>query len=180
MQPVDWKNGKLDFTITFTDGNKTEVMIRFEEGNGILYMDSFKALGVARGFLSDSMSAIEYRIPEYSYTLDMPIRFNGLKSEGDKKRLEFENSLSAADRSIWLANNESLFREPTLQEEGELLRTIPGYAELKAEKRNATPEEDELLRKAMIDMVMNNVRKLGLSPDGTAKALKFIEDAFQK
>lgn len=180
LQPVDWTNGKLDFTIRFTDGNTTEVMIRLKELGGILYMDSFKALGVARGFWSDSMSALEYRIPEYTYTLNLPIRFNGIKSEDDKRREEFENSLSASDRAIWLAKAETLFREPTEEEEHELLKTIPGYADLKAEKRKATPEEDRLLRQALVNMMMKNVREIGLSPDGTVRALKFMEGIFKK
>ena len=177
VRPVDWSHGKLDFTIEFTDGNTAEVMVRWKELDDTFYMNSFKAIGVARGRFSDSMSSIEYRIPEYTYTLEMPIRFNGLKSEEDKKRLEFENSLSLGDRKIWLANVNELF-EPSASDEQELAKNIPGYAELKANKRAATAEENVLLRKALVGVVITNVRRLGLSPEGTTKALSYVEGIF--
>ncbi len=47
------------------------------------------------------MEAIEYRIPEYTYTLDIPVRMRGLKSESDKRWEEMLQSLSQQDRAIW-------------------------------------------------------------------------------
>ena len=76
---MEWKAGKLDFTIIYAEGDRTEVMIRMSQDDRSFFLDSFKALTAARGLLSDKLTSVEYRIPEYTYTIDMPIRMRGLK-----------------------------------------------------------------------------------------------------
>ena len=76
---MDWKAGKLDFTIIYAEGNRTEVMIRMSQNDRNFFLDSFKSLTSARSVFSNELTSVEYRIPEQTYTVDMPIRMRGLK-----------------------------------------------------------------------------------------------------
>ena len=97
IKNADWEEGKLDFSFTFNDRNTTEVMIRMKYGNGFIYLDSFKAVSVARDFVDKTLSVVEYKIPEYSYKMQVPILMKGLKSEEAKSRDDMEKSLNNED-----------------------------------------------------------------------------------
>jgi hypothetical protein len=77
---VDWPAGKFDFEIVLTDTSTVQVALRFKRWRDTLFLDSFKAIGVAPGIFSYSLAAIEYRIPEYSYILNIPTEMKGRKS----------------------------------------------------------------------------------------------------
>jgi hypothetical protein len=61
---VDWRKGVLDFTVVHTDKSTIEVMSRLTKKDDSLYLDSFKATGIARGVFSNSLTAIDYKIPK--------------------------------------------------------------------------------------------------------------------
>ncbi len=83
---VDWEAGELDFQLIFLDGNTIEVKLRVQYQGGSIYLKDFQAMGIFIMF--DKMEAIEFRIPEYTYTRDIPVGMRGLKSEDDKRREE--------------------------------------------------------------------------------------------
>lgn len=104
---ADWEKGKLDFQLVHDDGSTIEVMLRLRYENNSIHLKEFKAIGIVKGTLSDTMEVIEYRIPEYTYTLDMRVTMRGLKSESDKRQEELLQSLSPKDRAFgnaWVLN----------------------------------------------------------------------------
>lgn len=98
---VDWPKGVLDFTVVHTDQSTIEVMLRIKVTEKSLYLKSFKATGIARGFLSNSLTAIEYRIPKYTYMLNVPVEMNGLQPMADKEWDDLLTTLSKEDQKRW-------------------------------------------------------------------------------
>jgi len=80
LKNVDWPKGILEFRLIFTAYAFSDVSIRMEYAHNSILMKSFKAIGQTKGF-QDSIYVIEYKIPEYSYTLDVPIEIKGFKNE---------------------------------------------------------------------------------------------------
>jgi len=77
---ADWGAGELDFQLILGYGNTIEVKLRVQYQDGSIYLKDFQAMGVARGSdVALKMEAIEFRIPEYTYTRDIPIGMRGLK-----------------------------------------------------------------------------------------------------
>lgn len=99
---ADWESGRLDFTIVYSDGGTTEVMLRMKREGNIFYLDSFKATAITRGtiFLTP-LTTIEYRIPKYTYTLNVPVVMRGLRSMGAKQWDEMVATLSKEDQKAW-------------------------------------------------------------------------------
>jgi len=125
---VDWNAGKLDLQLTLDDKNTIEVMLRLQYRDNTIYLKDFKAIGIAKGgMFSDTMEAIEYRIPEYSYTLDLSVQMKGLKSEDDKERDEMLQSLTEEDRLIW-----ENMQSPWVGLESRMKELIPDYEEIDA------------------------------------------------
>ncbi len=62
---------------------------------------SFRGAALSSGLLGTTPSVIEYRIPEYSYPLDVPVMMGGQKTQKDKVQAQMLGSLSPADREAW-------------------------------------------------------------------------------
>lgn len=98
---ADWERGRLEFIIVYSDKSTTEVMLRMKLKGNIIYLDGFKAMAIARGRLSGTITTIEYKIPQYTYALNVPVMMQGLRSMGDKEMDEMVASLSKEDQKIW-------------------------------------------------------------------------------
>ena len=99
---ADWERGRLDFTIVYSDRGTTEVMLGMKREGNIFYLDSFKATAITRGtFVLTPLTTIEYRIPKYTYTLNVPVVMRGLKSTGAKEWDEMVATLSKEDQKAW-------------------------------------------------------------------------------
>ncbi|MDA1304862.1 MAG: hypothetical protein O2999_11285 [Nitrospirae bacterium] len=102
LMDVDWERGILDLSVVHKDKTTTEVKIRMTIQNQSIYLDSFEAFAISRGLFPDSpMTVIEFRIPKYTYTLNVPIKMLGLRSEEDKKLEDMVASLSQQDQKAW-------------------------------------------------------------------------------
>ena len=94
IKQADWKAGKLDFSIVLGDRTTTEVSILMAYDKDSIYLKSFRAVNVGKKIGSDKLTVVEYKIPPYTYTVNYPIVFEGLGSEGDKHR----NDLGTRDK----------------------------------------------------------------------------------
>jgi len=175
---VDWEEGELDLQLTLTDNTTIEVMLRVQYQDTSIYLTDFKAIGIARGVFSDTMEAIEYRIPEYSYTLDIPVQMKGLKSEDDRKLEEMLQSLIEEDRLIW----EKVQREGAVNKffdfvnlKSRMMELIPDYEEIEAGKRVLSSEETKLLYALMFEDYEKFFGVQGFSEDGLKKILDFMK-----
>ena len=78
------------------------VAMRIEVKELLVTLKSFKAVGVGRGGLfglpDGNVVAVEYRIPDYSYTVNMQITLEGLKSEQEKR---YDNHIPAGEPIIF-------------------------------------------------------------------------------
>lgn len=183
---VDWERGVLDFTFVHKDKTTTSVQIRFARRGKSIYLRSFKALAVARGVFSDTFTTIEYRIPEYTYTRNIPMKMRGIKSELDKNRDDLISSLSQADQEAWknfkstVPNKCELFEENRNQNEDQIMRQIiPNWEERKAEiekKGNLTPDETNWLKKYLYGKMTECFASSNISSEGQKKILKVIMD----
>lgn len=170
IKALDWEKGIVDFSLVFTDGSTAEVMMRIKRDKDSLFLEQFKAYGIARGYLSDTMAALEYKIPEYSYTLSIPIVIKGLKSESDKEADEMYESLSRHDQKIVdnLANS-SLFNDG-LKEVGSLIKNeIPDIDKIDMGEREMTEEEKGRVIAILAEQMTIRLRKEGMSEEGIKK-----------
>jgi hypothetical protein len=98
---LDWDIGVLDITLQFYDGETAEVSVRFERKGNLYYLRSFKGVSVHRSGVGDDLSTIEYRIPKYTYTLNVPLEMKGLSDAGLEKWDALFESLIEADKNAW-------------------------------------------------------------------------------
>jgi hypothetical protein len=177
---VDWQRGKLDFNIVYTDKSITEVMVRMKFKDGFIYLDSFKAIGISRGILSDSMVPIEYKIPQYTYIMNVPIEMKGLRSRDDKKWDDMLASLSKQDQTAWEKFRttsdkrcKNLGKRP---DEEQLKKMIPNYERRKPqiEKGDLTPEESRILANYAAEEYAKCLANSDISKDGQKKIVDLM------
>jgi len=104
FQVFDWKNGLLDFFVIYPKGDRMPVLIRLKPSSELpnyFEVETFQAKDVAKTFFSQELVAQEWRIPEYTYTLNVPIRLEGKKSEFQKVKDELMSSLSPKDKQVF-------------------------------------------------------------------------------
>ncbi len=172
IKEADWRKGKLSLAVVYRDGSTTEVLILMKYEENQIFLDSFKALSVARGILTDAMTSVEYRIPEYDYTLQIPILMRGYKSATIRRREKLK-SLSKKDFEIW----KKLERDP------ELLSGISPETVKKAlpdheSGRSFTPDEVEKLKRIVLQGVREKLRRAGISGEGQDKILEYLPTVF--
>lgn len=183
LNAVDWQKGKLDFTIIFTDKDTAEVMLRFKTKNTMLCLDSFKSFGIAKGWFSDSMVAVEYRIPKYTYILSVPMAMRGLRSMDDKKWDEMFATLSREDQVAWQKFKAGSEKQCNLYDnkswEQIIRKVIPDYEKriLKTDEAEPfTPEEEKKVQALWADELLAKcLSKFGISSDGQKKITNFIK-----
>ena len=163
--------GKLDFQLVFSDGSTAEVQMRLKKEDTSLYLKSFKAIGIARGSLSDSLSAVEYRIPPYTYRINIPVEMTGLRSESDKANDDFKSSLSSADRAILAKERDS--PDPLPDMEG-LKKLIPDIDRINKGERKMTAQEAEKFADYLFVTLLDWIPRSGMSPDGQVKTRAFF------
>lgn len=172
IQKADWERGILKFAIVYADQTKTEVDIRMRYDGNLIYLDSFKAFAIAKGLFADSeMAIIEYKIPEYSYILDVRVRMRGFKTEGQKNLEELISLLSDKDRAIWNALKADILDFPSKEE---VSQAIPDYG-----NRDLTPTDWAKLVKAMIGNLEKQLQRAGVSSDGQAKIVEVFAKWFR-
>jgi hypothetical protein len=169
---IDFPNGKLDFQLTFTDMSTIDVMIRLKRWENVLFLDSFKAIGVSRGSLSDTLQAVEFRIPTYSYVMNIPVEMPGLKSTVFKEIEDFENSLAPADRQIWsrIQGKNPIFSSEVLKQ------YIPDYDKIGVGegKRPLRASDIPVMEKGMRESLAKWLPTTGMSLDGQTKTKAYI------
>ena len=175
LTPGDKRNGgRLDFSFTFTDDNTTDVLINMKYSNGLIYLDSFKAVSVGRSLVSASPSALEFKIPDYSYRMQVPVLMKGWKSEEDKVRDDMEKSLSTEDRNIWLSIRDNL---GSIKSDQALRKAIPDYDEVNSGKKEFTQEHARAMQTVILEEVSKLLEGSTMSADGKQKTMKFMTDS---
>jgi hypothetical protein len=188
FQHVNWEKGILDFSIVLDDLSTIEMMLRMTLKDGTIYLKSFKAVGIARGFLSDTMTAIEYRIPKYTYTLDVPVEMKGLRSEDDKKWDDMLGTLSKEDQIAWEKFRVEMPTKcktlnKTFTDEETLKKIMPDYEKRKPELdkgRPFTPEERSKLEAIFVEEWAKCISKSSISKDGQSKISNEMRRSFNE
>lgn len=67
----------------------------------VALIDSFQAKDVVRTLFTQTIVSQEWRIPEYTYMLNVPMLMVGKKSAAEKERDELVKSLSPNDRLVF-------------------------------------------------------------------------------
>jgi hypothetical protein len=85
MRKADWVGGRLDLQLMHQDKTTTEIWIDLAYHDKRIYLKSFRALRTLRAMVSGEGVTIEYRIPKYTYILDVPVEMRGLKPKEFKE-----------------------------------------------------------------------------------------------
>lgn len=102
LKRFDWVDGILDFVLVSGAGISTDVVIRFSEYLENYYkLDSFRAISVYRSDITNNLETIEYRIPQYTYLLNVPVVMTGMNDAGLKEWDELYREMSSADKDAW-------------------------------------------------------------------------------
>ncbi len=99
-------NWRVSFDVIYPSGERLPVLMRlkpkFEGQSRFLAVESFQAKGVVRDvLLSRTVVLQEWRLPEVSYTLNVPIILRGKKSTDAKARADMMKKLSTTDRQAY-------------------------------------------------------------------------------
>ncbi len=101
----NWANWRVSFDVIYPSGERLPVLMRlkpkFEGYSRFLAVESFPAKGVVRSMLGRSVVSQEWRLPEVSYTLNVPIILRGKKSTDAKARGDMMKKLSTTDRQAF-------------------------------------------------------------------------------
>lgn len=157
---ADWEGGRLDFTIVNSDKSTTEAMLSMKIKSTLIFLDSFKATAITRGnFFDIPLTTIEYRMPKYTYTLNVPVLMRGLRPMGDKEWDEMFATLSKQDQNAW----------------GEFKSTVAGTC-----KNLDNISDDELLKKTTSSETRRLELKKGANPttDEKSKMVNYIHAEF--
>jgi hypothetical protein len=153
-----WQDGVLDFDVVMGEITKDvmHVVMRVKGKGLALQLESFKAVGVGRGgafgLPDGKLETVEFRIPEYTHSLKVPIVLRGMKSDADKRHDDMVNGLSPGDRKLWEATEKTCWR--IVSDSKLLLREVmaqlPPHLRKKAkaakQEGDLTPEENALLK----------------------------------
>jgi len=177
VRNADWKKGQLDLAVMLPNLGKSEepveVAIRLAYENDSIYLDSFKAFGIHREVFGDSVVSLEYRIPEYDYTMQVPVKVRGMKSEETRKSDELFRSLSLSDAALWRTLADSLGDLP-IDEKAAMSRVVPTWDG----KRELTEEENKRLKRWLGETFLNSAKQKltgsGISADGQRRILDFL------
>lgn len=154
---IDWDNGAIELSIVHTNERTAEVTIRFSEKDGHYFFQEFTAATLLRELPSGKVSIIEYRIPEYTYHVNVPIEMLGLNDAGIKPWDEIFAKLSKADQAGWYA----LFGEKETWLKGiedRMIKTVVGelkkrFPTMKIDEKNANTIEYTPEQKAALEEV---------------------------
>ena len=181
---VDWQRGELDFNIVLTDNSTIEVMLRMKYERGNIYLDSFKAIGIARGRLTDSMVPLEYKIPKYTYILNVPVEMTGLRSMDDKKWDDMIATLSKQDQISWekfKATPDKKCKAFDKFSEEALKKIISNYERRKPQldkgDDDLTPEESGKFLDYFVEEFAKCIANSGVSKDGQKKIVDYLKDS---
>ena len=177
---VDLLSGKLDFSVVLTDNSTIEVMMRFKRwrnsiGSDDLFLESFRAVGIARGFFSDTLEAIEYRIPEYSYNASIPVEITGMKTAATKVSDDFEASLSKTDLEELKKLGSTLF-----DFESAMKKALPDYDKVNKGERDLAKADVDKFGSIMSEQFTARIRQSTLSADGKQKTQAFLGNILRK
>lgn len=181
VKRLSWEKGELDFDIVYSDDSTTEAIVRFQvdRRSRSIFLTKFTAIGISRGLLSDSLGAVEYRIPEYTYTVQIPVELPGYKSDTDKLLDELESSLSADDRSVW----DSMGREGVLFDflhKSWLQKALPSADWISREHRQPTPSELEQVRSAVLKGVAQRLSQTTMSAGGQQRCVAVVAELLKE
>lgn len=102
---LDVAKGELSFDVVYPEGERMPVLMRLkpvsEKIPWLLAVESFQAKDVVRTLLTKAVVSQEWRLPEYSYPLNVPIALLGRKSTDDKARDDLMKKLSTTDRQAF-------------------------------------------------------------------------------
>ena len=157
--------------------------------DGTICLQSFKAIGIARGFsLSDTMTAIEYRIPKYTYTLNIPFEMRGLREEEAKKWDDMLTTLSKEDQKAWEKFRSEMPTKcktlnKTFTDEETLKKIMPDYEKRKPELDEGGPftlEERTKLEGIFVEEWAKCISKSSISKDGQSKISNEVKRSFRE
>jgi len=176
---IDWVKGSLHFSLVFFGtSKKIDVLMKIKyDSERMIYLDYFKSYCVSEGISNETLSSVEYRIPQYTFTARIPVKMNGFKSENDREWDGMYFTLSKEDRQV-LDNNEKLFRfaDNAYNDEelaGILKKKIPDIYD---GKRKLSPAEYRTTEKLRIEYIVSKVLKQGMSKEGALKLRKFMAE----
>jgi hypothetical protein len=109
VRRADWKRwdtrGQLDFDLINSANEVTVVTIQlqrqFKSSLRVFDIDRFQARRDVRHFSGGALISQEWRIPEYSYTVNVPFVIGGKRDPEEKNRDELKSRLSAADWQLF-------------------------------------------------------------------------------
>lgn len=99
----DWEKGVAELSIVHTNGRTAEVTILFAARDGAYFLKEFSAAMLIRELPSGTVSVIEFRIPKYTYHVNVPIEIPGVSDAGLQPWDELFGTLSKADQVAWYA-----------------------------------------------------------------------------
>lgn len=174
---ADWERGKLDFSVMHALGPETDVMLRMkyvkvaEDLEPFICLNSFNAVGIS-WILS---VPIEYRIPEYSYTLNFPVIIHGMRSEEDRRFDDLVSSLSDQDRAVY--DQLKGGPDPLAWEaiEAQLKNMFPGNPD-----REPTRKEYEAVMQLISAHLVKRLTDGGMSKEGLKKFADYMSDTILK
>ena len=181
IKKIDWAKGILGFTVISEDLGlgETEVLIRMKYERNYIYLDSFKAFAVARGLIGDSLTSIEYRIPEYEYTLELPLRMKGFKSAFRKRLDDVIDSLDDRDRRIWskLEAGSQLLEFPDTET---LRKILPNADQIDKGEQEIAPEDWKRLVEFVLGTDRERFLNAGMSDDAVKKLTAVLLTVFME
>lgn len=175
---ISWQGGIIELSIVHTDKRTAEVTIRFSEKGGYYFFKDFTAATLLREKPSGAVTVVEYRIPEYTYHVNVPIEIPGLNDAGLRPWDELFAKLSKPDQEGWYAlfadNGSGLAKLEEGMEKAVVAEMRKRFPTLKIDEKNAndieyTEEQKSFLgqsatkyaREKFINMIQSSPRLSG-------------------
>lgn len=149
----------------------------------IIYLTFFQAARIVR-----YRAKIDYKIPEYTYTFNVPIEMPGFKTEFMKEWYDMFTTLSERDQKLWNEFESKTIETCTWNSFGDLLeRIFPNQQRRMEIEKGAhiTAEEQSRLEQGLAEVLADELAKCfsdsKLTPAAREKIVRaFVQEMIKK
>jgi hypothetical protein len=177
---INWEKGQLDFDMLDPNKDRIHVFITLgtREKTDQIFLESFKASITVRQVPSGEVTTYEFKVPDYTYTLQLPLEMRGMATQGEKQWDDMIKTLSKEDQLAW-AKLKAKGPEGLKMFGAEFQKSRDRqFEQLKARTSNPTPAEDKRLAEAMIELYRQEYGRAfsnsGISKDGQKVIVEFL------
>ncbi len=184
VDKIDFEEGILRFRFRLVEESEDIVYVnmRFIIDDAYMYLTKFKALNTITTVTIDELITIEYKIPEYTYVRNVPIKLNGFKTIEQKKYDDMLSTFSENEKTIFENVIKYYSSESYMSElEMRIKKIFPDYTLEDIDSGKVKLNDTELAKipDTMKEIIYEYCVKEGMSKEATTQVTTYFEQVLK-